>query len=871
MKTEEIPFDDVGHEISKYYPVKSNRDKILLIGHYGGLGSSQFLLLNIAKELLKQDIEVVIFIKEFDVLFDSYKELAPTFLVDSEEKIEYYIREVSKYGFQSAITNTTPSGNLIPTLKRYDFYTISLIHELPGMIRKLNAEPFVEIIAKTADLVVFPSKYVCERFESIYKVQGKKVIQAQGLYKSYDEFDREKSRELLEAKYDIPKDSNIILNIGTGEKRKGLDIFYEVSQEFIGKNNIFIWVGLITEEMEEYIEKIKNAKNIILTGFISDKEEIMSFYAACDLFFLSSREDPFPSVVLEAFNAEKPVIAFENAGGFQDIVINDYSGYLVEYGSIDSIVDKIRLICGDEKLKERLGTNGKEISKSYDFSKYVKSLKSYCDEGVLEINRNNLMESLNRDIGFKNQEIKKLKQKNEEKNQSILDLKKTNTNLRKNNSKLKKANTNLKKNNAKLKKTNTKLKKERKEILSSSSWKVTSPLRKFKHFSKKIMVSTNKNKNPIENELSESLANNQKDKINQKEIVSSSEKSKEFNHNERYMYSVKSIHSPISYLSPYKTFISNNKIKRVNLFLDEIDETVYKFEKLFSFLMGYCNHYDYSLRIIYSYADFQILKDFLKKNRSILPNISVLNLKENNYLEIGLDEKYVSTSWKNGGKLIKTNSIGSPIYFYLTDLDECTNEEYLQLSKLCYSENIVILNDNPSKLDKLMKFNFNLKYNINVRLNKEEKKLCYDMGNMPLEGIELFNYLFSNQILDNDWNIDIISNQDLSKIILSSKKILSPISEKLEDYDLFLNLINEEPIDSNNENSNPNKNSNPNNDKIDKNYMYLYYKKELDNSYNSIEISKDNFDEFHNFNISKPKNEEFNVIGELFKKFMEDL
>ena len=63
MNTEEIPFDDVGHEISKYYPVKSNRDKILLIGHYGGLGGAQFILLNIAKELLKQDIEAVVFKK----------------------------------------------------------------------------------------------------------------------------------------------------------------------------------------------------------------------------------------------------------------------------------------------------------------------------------------------------------------------------------------------------------------------------------------------------------------------------------------------------------------------------------------------------------------------------------------------------------------------------------------------------------------------------------------------------------------------------------------------------------------------------------------------------------------------------------------
>ena len=72
--------------------------------------------------------------------------------------------------------------------------------------------------------------------------------------------------------YDIPKDSNIILNIGTGEKRKGLDIFYEVSQKFISENYIFIWVGLITEEMEEYIETVTPPKTSIFVKIGNNAE-----------------------------------------------------------------------------------------------------------------------------------------------------------------------------------------------------------------------------------------------------------------------------------------------------------------------------------------------------------------------------------------------------------------------------------------------------------------------------------------------------------------------------------------------------------------------------------------------------------------------
>lgn len=848
MSYNKIKHNPLINEISKYYKLENNKDKILLVGHSSQLGGAQILVLNMIKEFLKQDIEVVLLIKNNDVLFESYKELVPTFLIDTSEKIEYYIKNLNKYGFQSAILNTVLSGDLIPLLKKYDFYTVSLIHELPGMINTLNAYEFGEIIAKCADVVVFPSKYVCEKFEDINKVQGKKIIQAQGLYNVYTDFNKTKSRQLLEKKYNIPHDSNIILNVGHGEKRKGFDIFFEVSQKLKDENYTFIWVGLINEEMGTYTEKIDYEKNIILPGFISDKDEIMSFYDACDLFFLSSREDPFPSVVLESFNAKRPVIGFENAGGFEDVVINDFNGYLVEYESIGEIINKIKLICEDEKLKERLGNNAKTICKNYNFSRYIKNLKKYCDEGI-EIK---LINSLKNDIKLKNNKIIKLKQENNEKKRKILSLKEDNSKLNENNSKLKKTNSKLKKNNSKLKKTNKRLKKEKKEILSSSSWKITGPFRKFKNSFKNMFK--NKTETRKKNKPVSSSKNNQRTSIT----------------SEKYIYSLKKFYSTINYHKSYKTFLSNKKIKRINLFFDEIDESIYGLGKLFSFLINYCNQYKYSLRIIYSRADFQIFNDFFNKNNFLLSNISFINLKEDNYLEIGLSEKYVATSWENCEKLINTNNINTQIYFYLTDLNECTDEEYYQISKLCYNEKIIILTDNLSKLDKLKKFKYNYKFNINNKLNKLEKRLCYDLGDMPIEGIELLNHPFFKDLSKN-WEIHITSDQNLFHFYSDSKKILTPISKKYENYDLFLNLKYETNV-ANNEDG-----DNLNNDYVtgvtdinytDSNYINLYLQKESDDNYNFINISKYEMEEFHNFNLSKSKNDEFNQIEELFNKLM---
>ena len=794
--TEENLIEDNGYRrvdeiLSNYYSLNNNKEKILLVGHGSNKGGAEILLKNLIKEFIKQDVEVTVLVKADGPLRDEYEKYAPTFIIDSLEKFEYYIKELKKYDYDSAILNTILCGDLIPLLHKWDYYAMSLVHELPGMIKLLNAYYHTKTIANEADITVFPSSYVEKKFEILYEIHKQKLIQPQGLYNPYNKFDRGVSRKKIEEKYNIPQNNHIILNVGRGEFRKGFDLFVEVSKKLETDNYSFIWVGDVNDEMQPYLNEFDN-KNLILTGFISDLDQLMSFYAACDVFMLTSREDPFPSVVLEAFNAKKPVVAFEDAGGFCDIVLNDKTGYLVDFESVEGLVNKIKLICDDADLKETLGNNAKGICEEYSFSGYVKILKTHCFTGrkvsFLEnqlISKDEIIGYLENDVYSKFNKLKYL----EKENQRLSREKEDSLSLK--NDEI-----------SKLKLKNNKLTKEKNEILSSSSWKVTKPLRQVKRNAKNASKIKNKFK---------SIAKHNENEINTskstKKSIKKQKKKKKFS---------------LARVSPgsYKTYITNEEIKRINLFIDQIDESIFKLKYLFPFILEYCNNYDYSLRIIYHGADFDSFKTFLDLYE-IPVYISLLNLKEDNYLDLGLKEKYVCTSWRDAKCLMNTSSINSTIYYYLDDLSMCNDLDFYRISSMCYENNIVILNDDLNKLKKLKNFSYDYDIEINKKMADKYRILCCDFGDMINEGIELLNYLCLNKILDfNLWSIFIGSKDNISMIYSDINDIINNNPENL-DIDLFLKFdFNKNDSELNNEN-----------------VIKIIFKKIKDKNYNVLDVT----------------------------------
>jgi len=76
--------------------------------------------------------------------------------------------------------------------------------------------------------------------------------------------------------------------------------------------------------------------------------------AIFDAFCLTSREDPFPLVVLEAASLEKPVLCFAEAGGPPEFVEN-HCGFVLPYLDVAAMSARIVELIENPSLRDELG------------------------------------------------------------------------------------------------------------------------------------------------------------------------------------------------------------------------------------------------------------------------------------------------------------------------------------------------------------------------------------------------------------------------------------------------------------------------------------------------------------------------------------
>ena len=66
--------------------------------------------------------------------------------------------------------------------------------------------------------------------------------------------------------------------------------------------------------------------------FLGQRDDARALLAAADVFVLTSREDPLPSVALEALATGTPVVAFAETGGIPDLLARTGGGCSVPLG-----------------------------------------------------------------------------------------------------------------------------------------------------------------------------------------------------------------------------------------------------------------------------------------------------------------------------------------------------------------------------------------------------------------------------------------------------------------------------------------------------------------------------------------------------------
>jgi glycosyltransferase involved in cell wall biosynthesis len=130
---------------------------------------------------------------------------------------------------------------------------------------------------------------------------------------------RHEDLDALRRDFGIPGGAGVVVGAGSVERRKGPDLFVQLAVELRRRSGPrpvhFVWVGGDRTGQEWRLLEADlhrtGLTNVHLTGHLADPRPV---FQLADVFALTSREDPFPLVCLEAGALGIPVVAYESSG-----------------------------------------------------------------------------------------------------------------------------------------------------------------------------------------------------------------------------------------------------------------------------------------------------------------------------------------------------------------------------------------------------------------------------------------------------------------------------------------------------------------------------------------------------------------------------
>lgn len=175
---------------------------------------------------------------------------------------------------------------------------------------------------------------------------------------------------------------NLILFAGRLEEGKGVRYIIEamkhIFKEIPNAKMVIAGDGPKRAKFEDLAQTVAS-KNIEFLGKIPHKE-MAELYGKCNVFVMHSKFEPFGAVTVEAMASGRPVVV-SNAGGSIEIVKNNETGILVEFGDVKGIADATVKILEDEELARKMGEKGrKRIEEEYRWEKEADRIEEIYEE-----------------------------------------------------------------------------------------------------------------------------------------------------------------------------------------------------------------------------------------------------------------------------------------------------------------------------------------------------------------------------------------------------------------------------------------------------------------------------------------------------------
>ncbi len=275
---------------------------------------------------------------------------------------EWIKRQIEKENIGLIYNNAVINYEILAIFANLRVPVISHCHELESVIHRTGLAEFVETAKMTTHFIAV-AEVVRQNLIKNHQVPSEKISLVHGFIpiENFSTADLQAKRRKILEELEIPQTAFIVGASGTMYWRKAPEIFIQIARAVRQKNAdaliYFLWVGGAEKddfkffEVNYDIEKLNLERHV---HFLEHKSNPLEYFAAFDVFALTSREEPFGLVCLETASLGSPMICFDRAGGGIELVEED-SGFVVPYLDIEAFADKILTLYTDTQLKEKMG------------------------------------------------------------------------------------------------------------------------------------------------------------------------------------------------------------------------------------------------------------------------------------------------------------------------------------------------------------------------------------------------------------------------------------------------------------------------------------------------------------------------------------
>lgn len=190
----------------------------------------------------------------------------------------------------------------------------------------------------------------------------------------------ERSRALLaELRRDVT--SPVVLFVGRLIHYKGVEVLVEAMRE-VEATCLIVGEGYLKGALERRIAELGLEGRVRLVGRIED-QELVAYYDRADVFALPSvnRTESYGLTQIEAMSRGTPVVCTEVGTGTSFINLHGETGLVVPPGDSGALAGAINAILSDEKLKIRLGDNGRARATTvFTERKMLENLRALYEE-----------------------------------------------------------------------------------------------------------------------------------------------------------------------------------------------------------------------------------------------------------------------------------------------------------------------------------------------------------------------------------------------------------------------------------------------------------------------------------------------------------